>query len=626
MSDDMSYIAIRKSKILVAFLRLRTGGEGMKIKKVDDKKMIIHTKKKATIHMKKPIKAQLKARKTYTRRRSPVVKRSSFCVYSAPNISYKQKRKYKKNGIVSKYKNAKRDSRQSIKIKGTSIKIAKGMGAKKALSEMEGGEEVMSAATMMYVASKPVSSTQKKGYKLFRDKMKRKKIKQAKPGSHIAMKHDNSDILNEAMPETKSRKSRKARSQKSKKTRYHAGKNRTFRYGSRRFSKGEKSKSLRKRKIKSYLAKLRGGDNKLTLKGALKKIFLNKISGAAKTMMVAVGAMLLVLVLLVSIAILPVVGIVAILYSSPFAFFLPPLESGDTVTTVASSYISEFNREVNDLATNHTGYSDGRIVYVDYEGLDASNFNDIVTVYMVKYGVGDTATVMNDTSKSKLKDVFNDMCSYTTSSGTETVTDASGRSSSQTILYVNVTLKTCYDMIGEYNFNSDQCELVDEMMMMFASASGGSLQSALSNDQVTTITQGISDDDLSSVVSFLLSRVGYPYSQQYRDSGNYYDCSSLAYYSWKEAGVDISYGGSYTAAAEAEGLDSAGKTVSYDEIQPGDLIFYSYEYNGRYKNISHVAIYVGDGMVVEAKGTDYGVTYNAVPSVGSIVLVGRPTR
>lgn len=57
-----------------------------------------------------------------------------------------------------------------------------------------------------------------------------------------------------------------------------------------------------------------------------------------------------------------------------------------------------------------------------------------------------------------------------------------------------------------------------------------------------------------------------------RDSGNYYDCSSLAYYSWKDAGVDISYGGATTAAAEAQGLDEAGKTVSFDELQPGDLM------------------------------------------------------
>ena len=117
--------------------------------------------------------------------------------------------------------------------------------------------------------------------------------------------------------------------------------------------------------------------------------------------------------------------------------------------------------------------------------------------------------------------------------------------------------------------------------------------------------------------------MGYPYSQDYRDSGNYYDCSSLAYYSWKAAGIDISYGGATTAAAEGQGLDETGKTVSYEEIQPGDLIFYSYCSNGRYKNISHVAIYVGNGKAVEALNETVGVIHRDV-STGSIVMIGRP--
>ena len=40
--------------------------------------------------------------------------------------------------------------------------------------------------------------------------------------------------------------------------------------------------------------------------------------------------------------------------------------------------------------------------------------------------------------------------------------------------------------------------------------------------------------------------MGFPYSQDLRDSGNYYDCSYLAYYSWKDAGVDVRYGGATT--------------------------------------------------------------------------------
>ena len=117
------------------------------------------------------------------------------------------------------------------------------------------------------------------------------------------------------------------------------------------------------------------------------------------------------------------VAIVAVLYNSPFALFLPPLESGDAVQTVTSAYVSEFYRDVNTLASEHTGCDLGEIVYVDYEGMEAnpSNYYDIMAVYMVKHGVGDTATVMNDKSKDWLQAVVNDMCSYTTSTGNKDV-------------------------------------------------------------------------------------------------------------------------------------------------------------------------------------------------------------
>ena len=90
--------------------------------------------------------------------------------------------------------------------------------------------------------------------------------------------------------------------------------------------------------------------------------------------------------------------------------------------------------------------------------------------------------------------------------------------------------------------------------------------------------------------------------------------------------MNISFGGVTTAAAEAQGLEQQGKTVSYQEIQPGDLIFYSYCQNGRYKNISHVAIYVGDGKVVEAKNQRAGVVYGNVPNPECMVLIGRPKK
>ena len=43
------------------------------------------------------------------------------------------------------------------------------------------------------------------------------------------------------------------------------------------------------------------------------------------------------------------------------------------------------------------------------------------------------------------------------------------------------------------------------------------------------------------------------------------------------------------------------------ELEPGDLIFYSYEQNGQFRNISHVAIYVGNGRMVHAANSRRGV-------------------
>ena len=180
-----------------------------------------------------------------------------------------------------------------------------------------------------------------------------------------------------------------------------------------------------------------------------------------------IGLVLLLLVLVVAMIAVPVI---AILYNSPFALFLPPLESGDTVQSVTSAYVQEFNEEVKEKADEHADCDIGEIVYVDYEGMDEnpSNYYDIMAVYMVKHGVGDTATVMNDTSKGWLKDVVDDMCSYSTSTGTKEVqeTDESGNVTTvtKTVLSVNVTLKYYRDMISIYSFDSNQTELIGQMM------------------------------------------------------------------------------------------------------------------------------------------------------------------
>lgn len=381
----------------------------------------------------------------------------------------------------------------------------------------------------------------------------------------------------------------------------------------------------RSRMMKFFMNKLnpneKQNDSLFKLVGSMVR---NKMTFMIKRA-VSLLAQLITPILIIVIAATGIVfAVIAVLYNSPFALFLPPLESGDTIQSVTTQYVSEFNQEIQTLIDEHKDADKGRKVYVDYEGMNSepSNYYDIMSVYMVKYGYENTATKMNETNKQNLKAVFDDMCKYTT----ENVTEKKGKKKTK-YLEVRITLKTYTDMTTEYQFDEDRTATLNQLMSAYITnnSSGGSqisgLQGSLTPQEISNITDKISNPTQKAVVSFVLAKVGYPYSQPLRNSGKAFDCSSLAYYAWKSAGVDISFGGGTTAAAEAEGLKD--KIVKEKNLQPGDLIFYSYTTNGRYKNISHVGIYVGNGKMVEAVDEAHGVCLGNYHN-GGLVMICRP--
>lgn len=128
----------------------------------------------------------------------------------------------------------------------------------------------------------------------------------------------------------------------------------------------------------------------------------------------------------------------------------------------------------------------------------------------------------------------------------------------------------------------------------------------------------------SQVVSLAVTKVGCRYSQAERFKPNVYDCSSFVYRMYKEFGIDISYQGMSTAAGIAKGFVENRKVIIQNQLQPGDLIFYSSARNGRYLNITHVAMYIGNGQRVHAKGTRWGVVIDDSPLGRTTVLTARP--
>lgn len=636
----------------------------MKIKKVDDKPMVIHTKQKAKLHTHEPKQASIKESNIYTVVHDPTKKNTAKGNYRKSTVHQVQKER-----LFSKYRKQMKQSNQSIKVKDNSLRNAGMVGGKVMIDQMEGGQEIQQASMIMYEASKPVTGTASRGAELFKRQVinqQKRKLKKVDAGKKIAQKGTKSaakKVAKESSKKVAKESAKTVAKETSKVVAKTATTAATTAAGTAvspglgtvigiaagevvgeavayKMDKQDMANNVRSRKIKFFLDKMKAQDEQTdSFAKMVKDIFAQKGMFVVKYVAKLVLPILLGLVLLVSVVAIPVVATVGIIYNSPFAIFLPPLEDGDTVTTVAGSYIAEFNREVNELASNHTGYDDGKIVYVGYEGEgNPSNYYDILAIYMVKYGVGDTATIMNDTSKGWLQSVVDDMCSYTTSSGSETETveneDGTTTTTTTTYLYVNVTLKSCYTMASEYGFSQEQMDLLVDFMspenlaILGYSPGGGSGDPgvcSLTEAEIQAVLADIPDGAAKNACNFALHRVGYPYSQDLRHSGTHFDCSSLVYYAWLDAGVDISYGGATTAGYEAQGLANAGKTAIYEEMQPGDLIFFSYEETDGYLDISHVGIYVGNGKMVDARGTAYGVVYRDVPpNNGAIVMIGRP--
>jgi cell wall-associated NlpC family hydrolase len=93
-----------------------------------------------------------------------------------------------------------------------------------------------------------------------------------------------------------------------------------------------------------------------------------------------------------------------------------------------------------------------------------------------------------------------------------------------------------------------------------------------------------------------LAQVGDPY-QSGASGPDAFDCSGLTMYAYASAGVGLAH--------SSRTQSTMGTQVSRAELQPGDLVFF-------YTPISHVGLYIGEGMMVHAR------TYGSPVAVTSV--------
>lgn len=109
-------------------------------------------------------------------------------------------------------------------------------------------------------------------------------------------------------------------------------------------------------------------------------------------------------------------------------------------------------------------------------------------------------------------------------------------------------------------------------------------------------------------VAAAYSQLGVPYIAFRATPGVGFDCSGLTMYAWAQAGVSIPHQSGRQFATNPR--------VPKDQAQAGDLVFF-------YSPISHVGIYVGNGMMIDAPNTGSFVRLKAV-NWGTVVGVSRP--
>ena len=134
------------------------------------------------------------------------------------------------------------------------------------------------------------------------------------------------------------------------------------------------------------------------------------------------------------------------------------------------------------------------------------------------------------------------------------------------------------------------------------------------------------------IVKYAMSAVGCKYSQAHRLEEGIYDCSSLCARAYLTLGIQ--FGSKYsTSSSMCKYLVDHGCEISTSynssSAQPGDLIFWrdtwnAADINSRYRRVTHVSIYVGNGQMVSAASTKSGVVYKEVNLKDKIVSVCRP--
>lgn len=112
----------------------------------------------------------------------------------------------------------------------------------------------------------------------------------------------------------------------------------------------------------------------------------------------------------------------------------------------------------------------------------------------------------------------------------------------------------------------------------------------------------------NELVSYATNLIGTPYVWGGNTPAQGLDCSGLLYYIQKKAGSEVE-------DMTASGYSTIGKKIDIGQKKPGDFLFFG-------RPVTHCAIYVGNGYMIESRGGRKNTASN--PGIGVVKsLVSR---
>ena len=273
--------------------------------------------------------------------------------------------------------------------------------------------------------------------------------------------------------------------------------------------------------------------------------------------------------------------------------------------------VAEANNEyfdaVNDIISNteHDALVIHRVPNDGATDTRLRTWEEILAVFAVKTTTDPTnatdVVMIDDDRINRLKEVLWDMVSVSK----EVKTTGSGENRTKT-LHLTITVKTPDEAAQDYNFNQVQTGALTEMLLPenkalltelidWATGTGGagSIGGVGNINGYEVPPEAFSDERFAAMLNEAKKYLGMPYVWGGSSPSTSFDCSGFVCWVLNKSGAMS------IERTTATGIYNRCTVIPKSEAKPGDLIFFTGTYNSP-GPISHIGIYVGNGMMVHA--------------------------